>query len=255
MLKMHWLSPLIISMNFEEKNMAINNPEYRVIIMDDSPAKYMQLIQGEYRLPKNVSVLPVLLPPFDSINAFIEGEFEKSNLIYEDYLNSPYVQHCLNTIFTLLFNNVAVMIYIPEDADPVINCINTLINYIYARYGVITCNSSQIVPALDMNNIDLNKYAVLIDLMYMNNTIPLDEFALQYPIEYAPLSPTAIIKVGVETGNLNADVDPSTIDFNYWEDVMSRLVYGLKLSIIEKHNNPNNQDKVSIAFTMEEIPK
>jgi hypothetical protein len=61
--------------------------------------------------------------------------------------------------------------------------------------------------------------------------------------------------VGVETGNLNADVDPSTIDFNYWEDVMSRLVYGLKLSIIEKHNNPNNQDKVSIAFTMEEIPK
>ena len=167
MLKQHWLSPLVVSTNFEEKNRAIANPEYRVIIMDDVPAKYMQLVNEQYMLPKNVSVLPVLLPQFESINAYIEGEFEKCNAYYEDYLSSsPYVQHCLNTIFTLLFNNVAVFIYVPEEEDPIVSCVNVLIQYIYARYGIICCTASQLAPAIDMNAVDPIKYAVLIDLLY-----------------------------------------------------------------------------------------
>ena len=254
MLKEHWLSPLIVSTNFEERNIAITNPEYRVIIMDDTPAKYMQLINGEYVLSKNVNVLPVLLPQFESIDAYIEGEFERCNSLYEEYLSSsPYVQHCLNTIFTLLFNNVAVFIYVPEEDDPIVNCVNVLIQYIYARYGIITCTASQMLPAIDKMAIDPSKYAVLIDLLYSYKTIPLDEFCLQYPIEYVSLNPNTAMIICQEVKNSGYSIPE-----NSYEECINfavNYVYGLKQYIIQKYTNGNNGDKVNIAFTMESIPK
>jgi len=251
MLKEHWLSPLVISTNSEEKNRAILNPDYKVIIMDDVPAKYMQLISGEYKLPNNVSVLPVLLPQFESIDAYIEGDFEKSNILYEEYLStSPYVQHCLNTIFTLLFNNIAVFIYVPEEEDPIVNCVNVLINYLINRYGIIPCTSYQLSPAINLNSVDPTKYAVLIDLLYTYNTIPTDEFCLQYPIQFVGLNPNTAARICEEATKAGY-----TIPQNTWEECIAfatNYVYGLKQYIIQKYTNNIQDNRVSIAFKMED---
>ena len=253
MIKEHWLSPLVVSTNFEEKNRAIINPDYRVIIMDDVPAKYMQLINGEYKLPKNVSILPVLLPQFDSIDAYIEGDFEKSHELYDEYLNtSPYVQHCLNTIFTLLFNNIAVFIYVPASEDPIVDCVNVLINYLNNRYGIMACTANQLFPAINVYSLNPVKYATVIDLMYTYNTIPIDEFCFQYPIEYAPLNPNTISRICIEEGHMNEQMIYT--DWNGCVDFAIRYVYGLKQSIIQKYTNPNESTKVSIAFAMEDKP-
>ena len=252
----HWMSPLIITTNFEEKNMALSNPNFRVIIMDDDPAKYMELIQGEYKLPKNLSVLPVLLPTFESIDAYIEGDYEKSNLIYESYLTSPIVQECLNVIFTLLFNNIAVLIYVPEDLHPVINCINTFINYLYANYAVMVSNSSNPFPAIDLSRFNtepdfINRYAVLIDLMYCHNTIPIMEFCVQFPIEYTnTISNLAMYKICMEEGGF----EPNDSTYQDSMNFAIRYIYGMKQSITEKYNN-GLQNLNSVAFVMQDPPR
>ena len=112
------MSSLVLSNNHSERMMALSNPNYRVIVLDDEPQKYLELINGEYKLPKGESICSVLLPPPETTEYFIEGDYEKSEQIYNDYLfYNPNVNHLLATIFTLLFQNISVMIFIPQDAD------------------------------------------------------------------------------------------------------------------------------------------
>ncbi|MBQ8130867.1 MAG: hypothetical protein IJ193_00070 [Bacilli bacterium] len=246
----HWLSPLVVTSNVEEKNMALSNPNYRVVVMDDEPYKYFQLINGEYALPRTESVIPVLLPPHEAIDAYIEGDYETSNKIYEEYLfTNPNVQHCLNTIFTLLFNNIAVLLFIPQDAEPVWSVINTFINYLYGRYGIVTTTSANSIPCMDPENYDTDLYSVLIDLLYTYDTIPVSEYCLQYPIEYInTMSEQAITKICFKECNL----PPGRPGEEYVQFAIN-YVYSLKQDIINRHLHPT--DKMSIAMNLEEIPK
>ena len=240
----HWMSSLIISNNHNERMMALSNPNYRVIVLDDEPAKYFELINGEYSLPKGESVLPVLLPPPESVQFFIEGEYEKANECYNEYLfYNPNVNHCLNTIFTLLFNNLSVLIFIPQEADQIWSMVNTFINYVYSRYGIIISSVQQPLPCLDVQTITPDMYSTLIDLMYTYGTIPISEFCLQYPLEMVNVvSELAMQKICAEER-----IDAS--DFATMPNLVYNFIMGMKSNIIRNISNPE-QSKLNIVVNM-----
>lgn len=248
-----WLSHLILTDRDDERFMALSNQSYRVVVLDDDKRKYLEMIDGTLRLPPHESVFPVLLPPPDSINEFIEGNFEESNRLYEAYLYyNPEVQHCLNTIFTLLFRNINVLIYIPSDLAPVWDTINTLANYLFTRYGIMTSPSSMnLIPSIDVNTIEASKYATLIDLMYVNGTIPISEFCLQYPIVEVngTVSKLAFSKLGYE--ELSAVIN--TVSPEQLPGFIANYIYGVKMNIINSINT-GKKKLLNVVVNMEGIP-
>lgn len=243
----HWMSSLVLSNNHSERMMALSNPNYRVIVLDDEPQKYLELINGEYKLPKGESICSVLLPPPETAEYFIEGDYEKSEQIYNDYLfYNPNVNHLLATIFTLLFQNISVMIFIPQDADRTWGSINTLLQYMYYRFGIVTSNAAQVTFCMDLEHITPDVYATIIDIMFTNGTIPVSEFCLQYPIEIVNIvSDLAIQKICIEQQLVDFNnVDPTTIP-----NIVINFIIGMKKNIMRSLANPND-NKLNVVVNM-----
>ena len=249
----HWMSSLVISNNHNERLMALDNPNFRVVILDDEPFKYFELIDGEYKLPKHESVYSVLLPPPESTEFFIEGDYEKSEQCYYEYLYyNPNVNHFLNTIFTLLFQNVSVLLFVPQDADRTWASINTLMTYMITRFGIITCNISQIIPCLDLTSISPDIYAALIDIMYTNGTIPVSEFCLQYPLEMVNVvSDLAVRKICIE--ELSSVIDINNADSLTISTYVYNFIMGMKQNIINNITNNTGEKKINLVVNMEGV--
>lgn len=249
----HWMSSLVISNNHNERLMALENPNFRVVVLDDEPAKYFELIDGEYKLPKHEGVYSVLLPPPESTEYFIEGDYEKSEQCYYEYLYyNPNANHFLNTIFTLLFQNVSVLLFIPQDADRTWGSINTLLSYMITRFGIITCNISQIIPCIDLEHIPPEIYAALIDIMYTNGTIPVSEYCLQYPIEVVNVySDLAAQKICIE--ELSSIVDLNSTDPTTISSYVYNFIIGMKQNVIKNLTVPVEDRKINVAVSMEGI--
>lgn len=190
-----WNGKLYVSTNIEEARLVQNtNNNIILVIIDDDPQKYFVTnnTTGSITLPPRTNVLSVLLPPYSAIDNFINGRFDFAYMAYDEFLHlDPAVQKCLASIFTLLFSNTDVMLYVPPDEDLAVSFLNVLIQYLESMYGIVTSKLSDKSKQFHcLTNIDVNRYASLVDLMYTTKSITFDMYCLNYPIEYTYQSPT-----------------------------------------------------------------
>ena len=240
----NWNGKLFISTNIEEAKLIQNtNNNIILIIIDDDPSKYFiaDNITGQIGLPPKMNVMSVLLPPYAAIDHFINGKFDIAFMAYDEFLHmDPAVQKCLSAIFTLLFSNIDVMLYVPPDDDLAVSFFNVLIQYLENMYGIITSKLSDRTKQFHcLTNIDINRYASLVDLMYTNGDITFDLYCLNYPIEYVGQS-------SLVTYNVAEKLNMVPNDFNVLNKAVYDFIINRKQILMNPNNNINNITPINV---------
>lgn len=87
------------------------------------------------QIPDYFIAASVLLPPYESVSAEIDGNIDAANYIYEQYLDTS--EPCFGmfaTILVALYNGVNIVLYIDGGHD--LSYINVLLKYFDVRYGL-----------------------------------------------------------------------------------------------------------------------
>ena len=150
---------------------------------------------------------PMLLPPYDAMEAEINMDLENAQVLYVQHLNRPDVQKLLATIIAALRMGKNIVLYIPDsDAAHSFKFPIILTNYMARMYGIMTHNriTGQFLdgPSVVENQSTIGMEATRMSMLLMNDAIKIEDFALHYP-ENVPLDYNAAVKLIVASNNQN----------------------------------------------------
>lgn len=98
---------------------------------------YKVIYVGELNmnLPKTFISFGALLPPYDALNAEIDGDTQAYAYIYENYLNSNQVTYeIFASILVALYSGVNMLIYIEEGDN--LSHLDFLLQYMQVKFGI-----------------------------------------------------------------------------------------------------------------------
>lgn len=155
--------------------------------------------QLAYQYPNTLNA-SILLPPYESVSAELDGNKAMAEAVYLSYLNSKEPDTFLSAIFTALVKGISIGIYIPAE-DLEMSFAGTLLGFLYNAYGLSVMTPA--IPFAYNNLFDTRN----ISKMYLYDLIgPGDLFEL-YP-EGAPIEPSIINK-------LIFDINPVLDDYTF----------------------------------------
>lgn len=167
---------------------------------------------------KSVKGIPATLfnPPFEAINANIDGNYIMFNNIYINYLNnnSDVNDFIIAIIQVCAVMGVPVILYLNKNEyDLYYEALN---RYLNEKYGLMVGNPYLNIPS-QINDLSLQN---LIQYMYMNDHINVETFLKlnQLPYTNAVIS-KLIINLGLEfTSNLNLSTESYIKIFNDYKE-------------------------------------
>lgn len=147
----------------------------KVIVLDDDAPEYKRL---------GCIVLSVLLPPFSSIEAELNGDMQSATNLYLQYLSEETCTEAFATICTALYKGKDIMFFVSPDEARNLNYAYTLMNFMYNVFGFpsgsLNYPDSGII---ELNpNTQINKFSI----MYLMNCIPFEIFCNEYPVDVLP---------------------------------------------------------------------
>ena len=177
--------------DYNEMIMAQNSRKFKIVIIDDDRSKYEILdpSTGQYKLPNDVSFMSVLLPPFEAVSNYIDGDLIKARSLYEAYLNEDYVvAQCMSAILAALFYGKNVLFFIPYDEEMSFEFGSVLFGYMNTAYGLSIGNIRVMESGAPYPNpIQL---ATIMCLMYDMGNITFEEFVINFPDGIPPMNST-----------------------------------------------------------------
>ena len=150
---------------------------------------------------------PMLLPPYDAMEAEINQDLENAQMLYIQHLNRPDVQKLIATIIAALRMGKNIVLYIPDsDAAHAFKFPIILTNYLARMYGIMTHNriTGQFMtgPSVVEDQSTIGLEAARMCMLLMNDAIKIEDFALHYP-ENAPIDFDVAVKLIIASQNQN----------------------------------------------------
>lgn len=163
----------------------------------------------------------VLLPPYESIAAEIDGNIQLSESIYLDHLGSPVCAQYINAILVAVIGAKPLGIYIGRE-EIEMGFVKVLLNYFFNVYGISIGSASRMVSSF----IDDRFLPGILNQLYLANAIDFEVFMINYPVN-CPLNMSVIPKMVAEINPVvpNRDIQ------NYYQ------YFTLRLNEIKKNNN------------------
>lgn len=147
-----------------------------------------------------------LLPPIEAKIAEVDGDEQKYDMIYTDYLLQPFQQQFISAIIAFLYKGGCLILYLP-DFDYT-NTTKKLVQIMYQLYGIhigiIDCEGD---PILANCYYDEKCMPIWLNLIYTAGVISPEEYLIQYPID-AQLNNERVI------GKLLSDIRPLGNTYN-----------------------------------------
>lgn len=184
-------------------------------------------------------VLSVLLPPFESINAELNGNAGAAKEIYINYLlNSEICKEAFATICTALFTGNDILFYVGADQDKNLTYGNTIMEFMFDMFG-IPMGTIQYPPSGVLND----KNGALenrISIMFNKNLISFDTFCIQFPYNMYPSIESCYIILQL------FGINP--MHFNDKQSAIEFCRRVMNNNIIDLANKSNNKDSNMLSI-------
>lgn len=141
---------------------------------------------GEGMYFPGCTIFSNLLPPPESLNAFINGDELNGKRIYYDYLMSPGREESIVTLLEVIFKkNVNILIYAEFDPNREFHILEVLLEFFKIRFGIlIGVYANPNIPFMvNMNPMQLASFA---DILFVNERIDQTRYALMMPPTILP---------------------------------------------------------------------
>lgn len=162
------------SNDFNELMFAQQN-NIRVVVLDDDRDRYKRF--GCYPMG-------ILLPPFDALDAELNGDFVGAKQIYFAHLQSQYCSEAFAAIFTALYAGKDLMFYISSDEARNLEFSKSFLEFLANVFGVIP--GSITYPNTGAISNQSNHLANRLNVMYITDNIPFEVYAREYPKDLYP---------------------------------------------------------------------
>lgn len=130
-------------------------------------------------LPKSFVSFGALLPPFDALNAEIDGDMASYAYIYENYLNSSQVSYeIFASIIVALYSGANLLIYIEEGDN--LSHLNFLLEYLQVKFGITV--GTDVSPY--MYNSMYDSFISMILYTYLDGFITPEQLLFNLPMEH-----------------------------------------------------------------------
>ena len=142
---------------------------------------------GESMNFPNCSILSNLLPPPESLQAYINGDELSGKRIYYDYLCSPGREETIVTILEVLYKkNIDLLIYVEHDPNIEFHILEVLWEFFSRRYGFVIGEyanpNRQFVIIPDRPDV----VCIVADLLFVYGRISKEEYAMITPPNMIP---------------------------------------------------------------------
>jgi hypothetical protein len=98
-------------------------------------SKVIYIGELNMNLPKSFVSFGALLPPYDALNAEIDGDVQTYAYLYENYLNNSQVAYeIFASIIVALYSGVNMLIYVEEGDE--LSHLNFLLEYLQVKFGI-----------------------------------------------------------------------------------------------------------------------
>lgn len=111
------------------------------------------------------------VPDYQTMVLHVEGNEQGFAQMYISSLNSRAATEMMTVILAALYNGTGIMFYLPPEASG-LNYIQYLLSFIKSNYGIETQTKST------QFSFDLNYSNRIIEILYLNNFVPAQEFLL-----------------------------------------------------------------------------
>lgn len=142
---------------------------------------YKVIYVGELNmnLPKTFISFGALLPPYDALNAEIDGDIASYAYIYESYLNNSQVAYeIFASIIVALYSGVNMLIYVEEGDN--LSHLNFLIEYLQVKFGITV--GTDVSPY--MYNPMYDSFISMILYTYLDGFITAEQLLYNMPIDH-----------------------------------------------------------------------
>lgn len=123
-----------------------------------------------------------LLPPIEAKIAEVDGDEQKYDVLYADYLLQPYQQQFISAIIAFLYKGGNLILYLP-DFDYT-NTTKKFVQLMYQLYGIhpgiIECEGA---PILANCYYDEKCLPIWMNLIYTAGVITPEEYLIRYPLD------------------------------------------------------------------------
>lgn len=161
------------SCDYNQLSMALyNHDKFKVIVLDDDAQKYKRI--GCY-------MMSLLLPPYQAVEAEINGDFNVAIAIYNQYLESIQCSTVFGAITRALYSGINVLIFISPDEAKNLSFAETLIKFMYTHLGFPSSNLLDPNPPCGILNMDPIIVSNRMDIMYAFGYIPFDDYCDNHP--------------------------------------------------------------------------
>jgi hypothetical protein len=154
----------------------------------------------DYNDSRNMIGGTCLLPPIEAKIAEVDGDEQKYDMLYTDYLLQPFQQQFISAIIAFLYKGGNLILFLP-DFDYT-NTTKKLVQIMYQLYGIhigiIECEGE---PILANCYYDEKCMPIWLNLIYTAGVISPEEYLVNYPID-AQLNNEHVI------GKLLCDLSP-----------------------------------------------
>lgn len=157
------------SNNYAEIPIAQQNG-VRVLVLDDDAENYRRM---------GCTVVSVLLPPFEAIEAELNGDVQTASAIYVDYLQNMVCSQVLATISAALFSGKDVMFFISPDEAKNMDFGYTFTEFIDKVFGYVPGNIS--FPNSGIGELNEQTLSNRLDLLYLQGYISIETYLSNYP--------------------------------------------------------------------------
>lgn len=197
------------------------------LVDDPEPFKYT-----------TVYTLGVLLPPYESLSAKIDGEDQIFEQIYFEYLDQQ--MSVTSQLLAALHMGKPLMFFVDEESSLQLGYASAFVKYFGIRFGIGIADGIgmgfNINPGVDTNP---NYEAFRLEQVYLNceNVLPFEEFCLEYPNGMYPsdiVSQKMLMKMGYQLPPTSEET--RTLCANIINSVKNQLLQMQQM-------NPNQQQQ------------
>lgn len=177
-----------VTSNTEELLQAQQSQLSNIIILDDDRSFYeiVNPATGERVLPPKVSFMSILLPSFNIVDIYMNGDKNGAFNMYEEYLyTNKNAIDCIESVVAVVLLGKNILFYIPGNANVILDFSRVLFEYIAMRYNLIVAPTNSIGGFT--NNINDSQYlSALLNGLYVNNVINITQYMILYPNNILP---------------------------------------------------------------------
>jgi hypothetical protein len=165
------LGKMYISSDFNEMSNFIANGA-TVLAFVDEAEKYRYI---------NCIIMGVLLPPYESLSAEIDGDANTAAVIYYSYLMSKI--NIIANILAALNMGKHILIFVPAEESMNFGFVNVLLKFFLDVFGIKICTGSGDSYEISNDPVYVSRRA---DALFVNDLIPFENYCMMMPPQYIP---------------------------------------------------------------------